>query len=96
MGGTDNMELARKYFAQALKLNPDSTRSLCGFFMVSKTTRNIFIFIIFCSGQASSALKSKKDSKSMATWAQEKLLKAYTVFETSMNQSMNSHRVLCT
>ncbi|XP_065844050.1 ER membrane protein complex subunit 2-like [Oscarella lobularis] len=60
MGGTDNMELARKYFAQALKLNPDSTRSLCGFFM------------------ASSALKSKKDSKSMATWAQEKLLKAYT------------------
>lgn len=35
MGDPDNMAIARTYFAQAIKLNPNSVRSLYGCFLVS-------------------------------------------------------------
>lgn len=34
-GGFDNMELARSYFSQALKLNPRNMRALYGVYLVS-------------------------------------------------------------
>jgi hypothetical protein len=34
-GGTDNMDMARSYFAQAVKLNPTNTRALFGLLLVS-------------------------------------------------------------
>lgn len=34
-GGLENLELARKYFAQALKLNNRNMRALFGLYMVS-------------------------------------------------------------
>lgn len=34
-GGLDNLELARKYFAQALRLNNRNMRALFGLYMVS-------------------------------------------------------------
>jgi len=33
-GGQENVELARKYFAQAMKLNAHNTRAIYGFFLV--------------------------------------------------------------
>lgn len=34
-GGLENLELARKYFAQALRLNNRNMRALFGLYMVS-------------------------------------------------------------
>ncbi|CAH2040164.1 unnamed protein product, partial [Iphiclides podalirius] len=35
MGGIENMELAKTYYCQALKLNPDNIRALLGLFLVA-------------------------------------------------------------
>ncbi|XP_049870574.1 ER membrane protein complex subunit 2-like [Pectinophora gossypiella] len=35
MGGVENMELAKSYYSQALKLNPDNMRALLGLFLVT-------------------------------------------------------------
>lgn len=35
MGGAENMELAKTYYCQALKLNPDNMRALLGLFLVT-------------------------------------------------------------
>lgn len=49
-GGQENMEISKKYFAQALKLNPLNIRALFGLYMTS------------CNlAQKSAAIKSKKD-----------------------------------
>lgn len=37
-GGLENLELSRKYFAQALKLNNRNMRALFGLYMVSTIT----------------------------------------------------------
>ena len=34
MGGVENIDMARKYFAQSLKLNPNNMRALYGFHLV--------------------------------------------------------------
>lgn len=41
MGDPDNMAIARTYFAQAIKLNPNSVRSLYGCFLVSTCEHRI-------------------------------------------------------
>lgn len=38
IGGSDNLELAQKHFAQAVKLNPKSARALFGLYLVVKKT----------------------------------------------------------
>ncbi|GAB6029001.1 hypothetical protein CHUAL_004790 [Chamberlinius hualienensis] len=35
-GGTENIELARSYFAQAVKMNPNNTRALYGLYLASR------------------------------------------------------------
>lgn len=44
-GGFDNMELAKSYFAQAAKLNPNNIRALYGLLLVI-----IYIFLIALRG----------------------------------------------
>lgn len=41
MGDPDNMAIARTYFAQAIKLNPNSVRSLYGCFLVRFLTGRV-------------------------------------------------------
>lgn len=41
MGDPDNMAIARTYFAQAIKLNPNSVRSLYGCFLVRFMTGRV-------------------------------------------------------
>lgn len=41
MGDPDNMAVARTYFAQAIKLNPNSVRSLYGCFLVRFMTGRV-------------------------------------------------------
>lgn len=43
-GGLENLELARKYFAQALKLNNRNMRALFGLYMVRDTFSVAFVF----------------------------------------------------
>lgn len=40
MGGVENMELAKTYYCQALKLNPSNTRALLGLFLVTNNLLN--------------------------------------------------------
>ncbi|KAI8421216.1 hypothetical protein MSG28_008279 [Choristoneura fumiferana] len=40
MGGVENMELAKTYYCQALKLNPDNMRALLGLFLVTNNLLN--------------------------------------------------------
>lgn len=35
MGGQDNFEIAKSYYAQAIKLNPNNLRALYGLYLVS-------------------------------------------------------------
>ena len=42
-GGTEALEIARKYFAQAVKLNSNNIRALYGMFVVSMPEHNILV-----------------------------------------------------
>ena len=53
MGGVENLDMARKYFAQSLKINPNNMRALYGFYLVGNECTRIvvpclwFIYIDF-------------------------------------------------
>ncbi|ESO10159.1 hypothetical protein HELRODRAFT_73211, partial [Helobdella robusta] len=69
-GGTDNMEISKKYFAQSLKLNPNNMKSLFGFYMASTH---------LC--QKNVAIKSKKDKNfEYASFAWKNIVKKYQVY----------------
>uniref|UniRef100_A0A1A9W598 ER membrane protein complex subunit 2 n=1 Tax=Glossina brevipalpis TaxID=37001 RepID=A0A1A9W598_9MUSC len=58
MGGMDNIELARTYYSQAIKLNPKNLRALYGFYLCCTMVAN------------SRALGTKrKEAQKMAQWA---------------------------
>ncbi|KAJ2947311.1 hypothetical protein O0L34_g17024 [Tuta absoluta] len=62
MGGVENMEMAKSYYSQALKLNPDNMRALLGLFLV---TTNLL------SNYKSSGNSSKrKEVLKLCQWAQ--------------------------
>jgi len=66
-GGNENMELARTYFAQAVKLNPNNLRALYGLFLSA-------------SNLASSSGKGAKDKQTnmkYTTWAAEQVQARY-------------------
>ncbi|EDV23588.1 uncharacterized protein TRIADDRAFT_28044 [Trichoplax adhaerens] len=69
MNGIENIESARKYFAQSLKLNSKNMRSLYGFFMASSQ--------LLQSQKISS--KSKKDNSRYAAWASAQIMEKYQV-----------------
>uniref|UniRef100_A0AAY4EA64 ER membrane protein complex subunit 2 n=1 Tax=Denticeps clupeoides TaxID=299321 RepID=A0AAY4EA64_9TELE len=66
-GGLDNLELSRKYFAQALKLNNRNMRALFGLYMSASH--------IAASPKVSA--KVKKDNVKYAAWAGAQINRAY-------------------
>lgn len=66
LGGNENMEKARKYFAQALKLDNNSMRALFGFFMASAHLAN-----------SSKDAKTKKENSKFAGWAATQISERY-------------------
>lgn len=45
MGGMENIETAKSYYAQAIKLNGSNLRALYGLYLVSRIIFNLFLFI---------------------------------------------------
>ena len=66
LGGNENMEKARKYFAQALKLDNDNMRALFGFFLASAHLAN-----------SSKEVKTKKENSKFAAWAATQVNERY-------------------
>uniref|UniRef100_H3DDC1 ER membrane protein complex subunit 2 n=1 Tax=Tetraodon nigroviridis TaxID=99883 RepID=H3DDC1_TETNG len=66
-GGLENLELARKYFAQALRLNNRNMRALFGLYMSASH--------IAASPKVSA--KVKKDNMKYAAWAASQINRAY-------------------
>ncbi|XP_075776332.1 ER membrane protein complex subunit 2 isoform X2 [Pelodiscus sinensis] len=66
-GGLENLELARKYFAQALKLNNRNMRALFGLYMSAS----------HIASNPKASAKMKKDNMKYATWAANQINRAY-------------------
>ncbi|GAA6064928.1 ER membrane protein complex subunit 2 [Tachysurus ichikawai] len=66
-GGAENLELARKYFAQALKLNNRNMRALFGLYMSAS----------HIAGSPKVSAKVKKDNVKYAAWAASQINRAY-------------------
>ncbi|XP_068622901.1 ER membrane protein complex subunit 2-like [Battus philenor] len=64
MGGVDNMELAKTYYCQTLKLNPDNVRALLGLFLVANNLVGHY---------KSSGNPKRKEAWKLAQWAQSKI-----------------------
>ncbi|KAL3279511.1 hypothetical protein HHI36_017020 [Cryptolaemus montrouzieri] len=67
-GGFENMELARAYYCQALKLNPTNLRALYGLQMVTSSL----------AVSSRSTPQKKKDNAHLAQWACGEIKKLYT------------------
>ena len=66
IGGNENMEKARKYFAQALKLDNNNMRALFGFFMAAAHLAN-----------SSKDAKMKKENSKYAAWSAVQINERY-------------------
>lgn len=66
LGGNENTEKARKYFAQALKLDNNNMRALFGFFLSSAHLAN-----------SSKDVKMKKENSKFAAWAATQINERY-------------------
>ncbi|ESP03354.1 hypothetical protein LOTGIDRAFT_205044 [Lottia gigantea] len=75
MGGSDNMELARSYFAQAVRLNPNNVRALYGVLLAATNLATVF----------SKGSKEKQINARYASWAEEQLTVKYKT-ETGEDQ----------
>ncbi|KAG8196762.1 hypothetical protein JTE90_014495 [Oedothorax gibbosus] len=80
IGGLENMEIARAYFAQSIKLNPHNMRSLYGFFLAATNV---------ASSPRCSALKKKENLK-FAAWAALKISAKYEDQEECDDTQMKS------
>lgn len=67
-GGFDNMELAKVYFCQAAKLNPNNIRALYGILL---TTNSI-------ATSAKCPASKKKDAMKLSEWAAKQIGKQYS------------------
>lgn len=66
-GGLENLELSRKYFAQALKLNNRNMRALFGLYMSAS----------HIASNPKASAKMKKDNIKYASWAANQINRAY-------------------
>ncbi|EHB10695.1 Tetratricopeptide repeat protein 35 [Heterocephalus glaber] len=66
-GGLENLELSRKYFAQALKLNNRNMRALFGLYMSAS----------HIASNPKASAKMKKDNMKYAGWAADQINRAY-------------------
>ncbi|KPI99487.1 Tetratricopeptide repeat protein 35-A [Papilio xuthus] len=64
MGGIDNMELAKTYYCQSLKLNPDNVRALLGLFLVANNLVGHY---------KSSGSSKRKEAWKLSQWAQSRV-----------------------
>jgi len=60
MGGLDNLEVARTYYSQAIKLNPNNLRALYGLYMTCTAISNCKVLSV-----------KRKDALKTAAWALE-------------------------
>lgn len=78
----DNVEIARIYYSQALKLNPNNLRALYGLYLVSSICRKrlseyVYIFVCYvfqcCSYITNSRVlgSKRKEAQKIAQWALE-------------------------
>ncbi|CAG9135963.1 unnamed protein product [Plutella xylostella] len=61
MGGIENIELAKTYYCQALKLNPDNMRALLGLVLVTNTLLNHY--------KSSGNAGKRKEVQKLSQWA---------------------------
>ncbi|XP_026759676.1 ER membrane protein complex subunit 2-A-like [Galleria mellonella] len=67
MGGIENMELAKSYYCQALKLNPDNMRALLGLFLTTNNLLNHY--------KSSGNSSKRKEVWKLCQWAQSQATK---------------------
>lgn len=67
IGGFENMELARAYFAQSVKLNPHNMRSLFGFFLASSNV----------AASPRCPAQKKRENLKYAAWAGQQISNKY-------------------
>ncbi|XP_012266610.1 ER membrane protein complex subunit 2-A-like [Athalia rosae] len=82
-GGFDNMELAKVYFSQAIKLNPNNIRALYGLLLVGN---NI-------ASSAKCPASKKKDAIKLCNWAASQIQKRYAI-KTNEKEVANVAEVL--
>ncbi|KAK3863968.1 hypothetical protein Pcinc_030304 [Petrolisthes cinctipes] len=80
-GGLDNMEIARSYFSQAAKLNPNNVRALYGLFMSCTQ--------VLSSSKLSA--QKKKETQQLATWALKEISDRYSKCRTN---TMDGSKIL--
>ncbi|XP_041046407.1 ER membrane protein complex subunit 2 isoform X4 [Carcharodon carcharias] len=83
-GGLESLEISRKYFSQALKLNNRNMRALFGLYMSASH--------IASSSKANA--KMKKDNMRYATWAATQINKAYQLAGRSRKETKYSLKVV--
>ncbi|XP_069777088.1 ER membrane protein complex subunit 2 isoform X3 [Narcine bancroftii] len=83
-GGLENLEISRKYFSQALKLNNRNMRALFGLYMSAS----------HIASNPKANAKMKKDNMRYATWAARQINKAYQLAGRSKKESQNSLKVV--
>ena len=67
IGSTESLELSRKYFAQALKLDPNNIRALYGLFLCSSSQ----------SALIKSNPKTKRNNARYSNWAAQEIIEKY-------------------
>ena len=67
IGTTESLELSRKYFAQALKLDPNNIRALYGLFLCSSCQ----------NASVKSNQKTKKNNAQCSSWAAQEIIEKY-------------------
>ncbi|XP_032815121.1 ER membrane protein complex subunit 2 [Petromyzon marinus] len=83
-GGLDNMEVARKYFAQALKLNNINMRALFGLYMSS----------VHVASNPKTNTKNKKDNLKYASWAASQISRAYQLVGSAQKDGKGSVKMV--
>lgn len=76
-GGYDNLELARAYYCQALKLNPNNLRALYGVYL---TSSNI-------ASSPKCAANKKKESLKLTEWALSEIKNKYSTVKDKYTDS---------
>lgn len=84
MGGQDNIEIAKSYYAQAIKLNGNNLRALYGLYLVSSF--EIFVkslsqykclcFYFKCCGHIATSkapINKRKEAQKLSSWAMSKI-----------------------
>ncbi|KAJ0177611.1 hypothetical protein K1T71_006484 [Dendrolimus kikuchii] len=80
MGGVENMELAKSYYCQALKLNPDNMRALLGLFLVTNNLLNHY--------KSSGNSGKRKDVWRLCQWAQSSAAASQRNSQVPLTQMM--------